>query len=120
MVRQSHGGAGGGGGGTSPSDRARAKAQQRAEQARRAEREKAGGGAQAPIAKKPVKTWIGFQLVDEDREPAAGEFYRIRVTDGSVREGRLDSQGEVRIYNIDPGTCVISFPDLDSRDWHPL
>ncbi len=76
--------------------------------------------SQPPPPEKPVKTWIAFELVDEDGRPVPGELYRIRITDGSVREGRLGADGEVRIPNIDPGACTISFPEIDASEWHPL
>ena len=74
----------------------------------------------APANKPPAtsaKTWIEFLLVDQEDKPVPNERYKIKVTDGSVREGRLDEDGRVRINNIDPGNCMISFPDLDAKDW---
>lgn len=59
------------------------------------------------------RTWIEVQLLGEDDKPIAGERYRIQVTDGSLREGRLDAQGLVHIGDLDPGTCTVWFPDLD-------
>lgn len=86
----------------------------------RDEQKDTGRKSQPPPDTKPVKTWIAFQLVDEDGQPVPGELYKIRITDGSVREGRLGAEGQVRIPNIDPGTCIISFPELDASEWHPL
>jgi hypothetical protein len=63
------------------------------------------------------KTWIEIELLDEDGKPAAGEKYKIVLTDGSVQQGSLDAQGKARWSGIDPGTCKVSFPDLDASAW---
>jgi hypothetical protein len=66
-----------------------------------------------------VKTWVEFQLIDEeDGEPVPNASYRVKLPDGSVRDGRLDSQGMVRFENIDPGQCEITFSEIDAREWH--
>lgn len=65
----------------------------------------------------PEKTWIDIQLVDEDGEPIPGERYILKITDGSTREGNLDDSGRVRVNGIDPGTCTVVFPDLDTTEW---
>jgi hypothetical protein len=66
-----------------------------------------------------VKTWIEIKLKDQDDKPAAGVRYRLRVTDGSLREGTLDNNGAIRVDGIDPGMCEIMFPELDASSWHP-
>jgi hypothetical protein len=52
-----------------------------------------------------------------DDRPIANERYRITAPDGAIREGRLDDAGEIVLDGIDPGTCRVSFPDLDAREW---
>ncbi|MGJ5819024.1 hypothetical protein [Paludibaculum fermentans] len=73
------------------------------------------GRTGAPPA--PTKTWIEFKLVDNDNKPIANERYKVKLTDGSIKEGRLGADGSVKFSNIDPGSCDISFPDLDTKDW---
>jgi hypothetical protein len=63
------------------------------------------------------KTWVEFELLDQDGEPVPGARYRLKITDGSVREGALNEVGRVRVSGIDPGTCEISFLDYDGREW---
>ncbi|MCK6556303.1 type VI secretion system tip protein VgrG [Candidatus Binatia bacterium] len=63
------------------------------------------------------KTWVEIELLDEDERPVAGEEYRLDLADGSVRRGRLDANGKARVENIDPGTCELTFPNLDANDW---
>jgi len=63
------------------------------------------------------KTWVEFELLDQDGEPVAGAHYRLKITDGSVREGSLNELGRVRVAGIDPGTCEITFLDYDGREW---
>jgi len=68
-------------------------------------------------AKEAVKTWIEFRLVNQNGDPIPGARYRMKSTDGSTREGRLDDGGSVRVRGIDPGTCEITFLDYDGREW---
>ena len=77
-----------------------------------------------PLAPKeqPVEelTWIAIELIGDDDEPIVGERYRIELADGTTKEGRLDSKGRARIDHIDPGSCQVTFPDLDGEAWEPV
>jgi hypothetical protein len=64
------------------------------------------------------KSWIAIKLVDQDGNPVPGEEYRITLPDGSTVEGDLDKKGFARVNGIDPGTCQITFPNLDKDIWH--
>ena len=49
-----------------------------------------------------------------------GEPYSITLPDGStVADGTLDEKGRARVDNIDPGTCKVTFPNLDEEAWQP-
>ena len=63
------------------------------------------------------KSWIEVQLVTEAGDPVPGAHYRVEMSDGSVWDSSLDEKGVGRVDNIDPGTCKISFPDLDKDAW---
>lgn len=63
------------------------------------------------------KSWIEIELVDEDDEPVPGEKYKVTLPDDSVAEGTLDDKGFVHIDGIEPGTCKITFPELDKDAW---
>jgi hypothetical protein len=65
------------------------------------------------------KSWIEIELVDEEDQPVPGERYKIELPDGSVAEGTLDEKGFARIDGMDPGTCKITFPELDKDAWEP-
>lgn len=67
-------------------------------------------------------TWTEIVLVDDSDppEPVPNVRYRVELPDGSLREGRLDAKGRARITGIAPGTCLVSFPDLDEREWRRL
>jgi hypothetical protein len=56
--------------------------------------------------------------VGEDKEPVPGKAYKITLPDGeTVAEGTLDDKGFARVEGIDPGTCKITFPELDKDAW---
>lgn len=63
--------------------------------------------------------WIEVELIDESDAPVSGETVSIKLPDGSVAEGSTDETGLFRVECIDPGSCEISFPKLDSEAWEP-
>jgi hypothetical protein len=66
----------------------------------------------------PRKTsWIEINLKYPDGKPVPHEKYRLKLPDGSTQEGILDAYGHVEYYNINAGTCQVSFPDRDSDSW---
>lgn len=65
-------------------------------------------------------SWIELEMVDEAGQPVPHQRYRVITADGRTREGFLDQQGVARVGGIDPGTCRITFPDLDAEAWRPL
>jgi hypothetical protein len=81
--------------------------------------------APAPVApppppvteKKPLLGWIEIQLVDQDDKPRKGERYKLKLPDGSVREGKLNDNGLVRASDIPTGSCEVSFLYLDASEW---
>ncbi len=69
---------------------------------------------------KKKKSWIEIQLNDEDGRPVPGEPYKVTLPDGTtVADGTLDDKGFARVDNIDPGTCQVTFPNLDKDSWEP-
>jgi len=64
------------------------------------------------------KSWIEIELVDDDNKPVAGEKYEITLPDKTVAKGTLDAKGVARVDGIDPGSCQISFPELDKSAWN--
>jgi hypothetical protein len=72
-------------------------------------------------AEKEKKTaWIEVEMVGEDDKPIPGVRYRVTLPDGTVDEGTLGSNGLVRVDGFEPGTCKISFPELDEEAWKEL
>jgi hypothetical protein len=69
--------------------------------------------------KAAAKTWIEIRLVDAEDKPVPNQKYRIKMTDGSVKEGSLDGEGRARFEQIDPGNCEVSFPEIDAQEWKP-
>lgn len=68
---------------------------------------------------RPEKTWVDIQLLDPSGNPVPGAKYKLKITDGSVREGTLDDQGRVHVAGLDPGSCTVWFPDYDAKEWRP-
>jgi hypothetical protein len=64
-------------------------------------------------------TWIAIELVDDQGKPIPRERFRIELPDGSFVEGQLDAGGRARLDDLDPGTCQITFPDMDAKEWKP-
>ena len=69
---------------------------------------------------KEEKSWIEIELVDEEKNPVPGEKYKITLPDGKVAQGTLDIEGFARVEGFDPGTCQISFPNLDKDAWEKI
>jgi hypothetical protein len=67
----------------------------------------------------PKKTWVEIKLVDQDGVVVPNERYKVTLPDGTIKEGRLDENGWMRESGIDPGTCVITFPDIHYEEWDP-
>lgn len=75
-----------------------------------------------PKEKEPQKGkpgWIEIELMDENGKPVAGQGYCVTLPDGSVTTGTLDPDGFARVEGFEPGSCKVTFPDLDERDWKP-
>ncbi len=66
------------------------------------------------------KSWIEIEMVDEEDEPVPGEKYKITLPDDTVAEGTLDNNGFARVDGIDPGTCKVTFPELDKDAWEKI
>ena len=82
----------------------------------------------APVEARPKKleqskkkTFVEIMLVDMEGKPVPGVRYRIKLPDkDEPEEGVLNEHGQAGFYQIDPGTCKISFPDLDKDVWEPF
>ncbi len=81
------------------------------------------GKVKVPAHKPPKQmdkekaSWIEIELMDENGKPVAGQGYRITLPDGSVAAGTLDPDGFARVQGFEPGSCKVTFPDLDQREW---
>lgn len=61
----------------------------------------------------PEKTWIEVLALDENKEPLSEEPFKLVLPGGEVREGKLDKLGVLRLAELDPGECVLSFPQRE-------
>ncbi|OJH42345.1 hypothetical protein [Cystobacter ferrugineus] len=62
-------------------------------------------------------SWIALRLEDEEGEPLPRQRYRLKLADGSFREGISGPDGLVRLENIPKGTCTVEFLGTDAGDW---
>lgn len=67
-----------------------------------------------------TQTWITVRLIDVDSKPVPGVRYRLKLPDGSEKEGVLDQDGSAHYDQIDPGSCSVCFPELDQDAWAPV
>lgn len=75
-------------------------------------------GVSKPAEKpKEKKAWIEIILVDLDGNPVPNVRYRITPPSGTPQEGRLNQYGQAGVYQIEPGNCKVTFPDLDKDAW---
>jgi type VI secretion system secreted protein VgrG len=70
--------------------------------------------------KKTKTAWIEIEMVDEAKKPVPGVAYRVTLPDGTVDSGTLDEKGFARIEGFEPGTCQVTFPDLDKAAWEKI
>jgi hypothetical protein len=64
------------------------------------------------------KSWIEIYLVDMEGKPMPGVRYRITPPGGGEpKEDVLNEYGQAGYYQIEPGTCRVTFPDLDADAW---
>jgi len=69
--------------------------------------------------KEKKKAWIAVEMIDEEKNPVPGLRYKITLPDDTVAEGTLDDKGYAKVEGIEPGSCKITFPDLDKEAWEP-
>lgn len=63
--------------------------------------------------------WIAIALVTPEGAPVPDEAYVITLADGKEIHGKLDNLGKVRIEGVDPGSCKVTFPERDAKEWRP-
>jgi nucleoid-associated protein YgaU len=75
------------------------------------------GGSQRVTDDSKKKTWVEVELLDYSCRPVKGAKVEITLPDGSTTRGTLSSDGTFKINGIDTGTCKVTFPDIDGREW---
>jgi len=72
---------------------------------------------QAATAVPPKTTWLELELVDQNGKPIPRERWEVITADGEERSGHLDEGGRAHLEGIKPGTCWVSYPDLEPNSW---
>jgi len=63
----------------------------------------------------PMKDWIEIELKDEVIKQMPSERFEIKLPDGKVRKGSIDSQGKAKVEGIRPGKIHVLFPEDTSK-----
>lgn len=84
------------------------------------ERQSADQRSPGVVAPCPRKTWIVVRLLDAEGNPVKNRKYIIKAPDGHVERGKLDASGSARLEGLDPGTCMVTFPELDGNAWERI
>ena len=74
-----------------------------------------GGATTGSRAGPRERTWVEIELLDMADQPVAHERYWIKLPDGTVREGVLDSMGLAYFDDLDPGQCIIRWLGRDEE-----
>ncbi len=62
-------------------------------------------------------TFIAIRLVDQDGQPVPRRAVHLVLADKSEQDGFVDGDGRFRLEDVPPGTCTLTFPDLDLSDF---
>lgn len=65
------------------------------------------------------RAWLEIELKASSGEALANERCRVKLPDGSVREGTTGPDGVLRLTGIPPGDCEFTLLDLDQEVWGP-
>jgi hypothetical protein len=65
----------------------------------------------APVPPGP-KSFIEILVTDENDKPVANQRYRLKLTDGSLQEGKLDGNGRIYLNPIPAGVCELMFLEM--------
>ena len=77
-----------------------------------------GGGAPSVLVVDPAKPdWVGIELASAAGVPSAAEPFVLELADGTSVTGKLDNLGRCRVEGVPPGTCKITFPERDAKEW---
>ena len=60
--------------------------------------------------------WLDLALQDGAGAPIGDVSYEVELPDGTIRAGMLDSDGRASLRNIDPGACIVRFPEVESGE----
>ncbi len=80
-----------------------------------------GDDLEDPVLSGPAlgTTWIELQLVDDRGAAVPLEPYELITPEGQRRSARLDERGLARLDHLQAGSCQITFPRIDGREWGP-
>ncbi|MCC6527984.1 MAG: carboxypeptidase regulatory-like domain-containing protein [Polyangiaceae bacterium] len=74
---------------------------------------------ETPFEPKKRRSWIEIVLIDENDAPVPNAACEVTPPNGSPDLYTTDANGRIRLEDIDPGVCNISFVELDKEAWSP-
>ncbi len=66
---------------------------------------------------KSTKTWVEFEVLDENGDALADEKWEAQLPDGTKKNGKTDSRGLARFDDIDPGLVQFRLVERDGDTW---
>jgi type VI secretion system secreted protein VgrG len=69
-----------------------------------------------PELAQSLKPWIAVERLYADGSPAKGAPYKIKLSNGVVKRGRLDAAGQARVEGVERGAADIEIGE-DEREW---
>ncbi len=75
------------------------------------------GQKKAKAATSAANGMLDIRLVDDDGKPVAGAAYEVKLPDGRVVKGALDSSGHARLTGLPRGNYNVTFPKLPPDSW---
>jgi len=56
-----------------------------------------------------VKDWIGLELYDSQNQPIKSASYKLRLVNGAILTGNLDSAGKAKVEKVTPGNAKVEY-----------
>jgi len=52
---------------------------------------------------------VEIGIVDDEDSPIANRDYKIICSNGEIKTGKTDSDGNLKVEGIQPGSCIVQY-----------